>query len=157
MRHSLIVPAFAVVILLFHLSGLSAGQVVIGEPVARFAPTDASLHEWCGAGRFDACTLFVGFRLVVDCVPDGSAVRMSASPRLTPWILFRNLAKAAHEHEHIRDVQRSLEKYVEELEGAQFASVNDCRAAALTPMANFGDTVRSFARQSTERMHEPVR
>lgn len=157
MRHSLILPSFAVVILLFQLPALSAGQVLIGEPVARLAPTDASLHEWCGAGQFDACTLFVGFRLVVDCAPDGSAVRMSASPRVTPWILFRNLARAAHEQEHIRDVQRSLVKYVDELERAQFASVNDCRAAALTATTSFGDTLRSFARQSTERMHEPVR
>ena len=125
--------------------------------MARLAPTDASLHEWCGAGRFDACTLFLGFGLAVDCAPDGSAVRMSASARVTPWILFRNLARAAHEQEHIRDVQRSLVKYVDELERAQFASVNDCHAAALTATSSFGDTLRSFARQSTERMHEPVR
>jgi hypothetical protein len=122
MRQKLFVPALAIVVALFQALSVSAAQVEVAEPLIRFAPTESRLHEMCGAGRFDACTLFVAFALRVDCVNDSSAVRMRAAARVTPWILVFNMKKAPHEMEHIHDVAQDLARYVGDLERVEFVS-----------------------------------
>lgn len=154
MQSRFAVPAL---VLLFGAIPFSSAQVEVAEPLIRFASTEAHLHEMCGPGRFDACTLFVGFALTIECMDEGPAVRMRAAARVTPWILVLDMKKARHETEHIRDVAQELRRYGIDLERLTFPSNADCRAAALTAQSGFGKTIRGFARASSAHMNEPLR
>src|SRR5688572_21926688 len=96
-----VIPAIVIATILIPIA--SAAEVTV-TPVARFAPTRHALHDWCGAGRFDACTAFVGFRLEATC----DKTRLTANARVTALMLLRDVSKVAHEQEHIRHIEESL-------------------------------------------------
>ena len=142
------IPFILIAFFVIHPSAAAAEVAV--TPLARFAPTRQALHEWCGAGRFDACTAFIGFGLEATC--DKS--RLTANARVTALMLLRDVGKAAHEREHIRHVEESLAQWLAELESRRYESAEQCQAAAFQAQGSVSERMKGFARESAERMHE---
>jgi hypothetical protein len=78
---------------------------------------------------------------------------MRASAAFRPWIILQNIRQLSHEQEHIRDVERSTRRFVDDLEQIGFADGQACRQRALEETSAFGERMRSFAAASTARMH----
>ena len=131
----------------------SAAESVVTVPPPRFAPTQAALHEWCGPGKFEACTRFVGYRLEAAC--DGA--RLQAVARVTALIRIRDGKLIAHEQEHIREVRETMDRHLRNLESTPFADALQCQAAALRETSSFAESMRAFTQASTLRMHPTTR
>ena len=132
----------------------ATGFVIVSQPLIRYVPTQQHLREWCGApGEFEACTRFIGFRLEASCAPAGDHWVLEATAAFRPWIFVRGAAHLAHEHEHIRDVERFTAEHVAGLRALLFADPDHCRQRSIHEAARFGETMRVFARRSNEEHH----
>ena len=132
----------------------AAGFVIVAQPLIRYVPTQQHLREWCGApGEFEACTRFIGFRLESSCAPAGDQWTLEATAVFRPWIFVRGATHLAHEHEHIRDVERFTAEHVAGLRALAFAEADHCRQRSILEAARFGETMKVFARRSNEERH----
>jgi len=130
------------------------GFVIVAQPLIRYVPTQQHLREWCGApGEFEACTRFIGFRLEASCGPAGDQWILDATATFRPWIFVKGSAHLAHEHEHIRDVERFTAEHVAGLRALLFADADHCRQRSIHEAARFGETMKAFARRSNEERH----
>lgn len=153
--HRLFVTA---IILLHCLPAAGGGGVNVEQPMMTLAATKDHLRQWCGvAGSYDACTRFIAYRLEASCAAGDGGWRIQATAKFRPWIFLRNLESLAHEHEHVRDVRRSVEVYLTGLQSLPFATEGDCRARALTETAAFGTTMRGYALASNLERHPTLR
>jgi hypothetical protein len=153
-----VLPVFLVILLLPSIARsyepAAIGFVIVAQPLIRYVPTQQHLRDWCGApGEFEACTRFIGFRLEASCTPAGRQWIMEATATFRPWIFVRGSAHLAHEHEHIRDVERFTAEHVAGLRGLMFADADHCRQRSIHEAAQFGEAMRVFARRSNEERH----
>ena len=145
-------------ILLHCLPAAGGGAVNVEEPMTTLAATNEHLRRWCGvAGSYDACTHFIAYRLQASCAAGDGAWRIRATAKFRPWIFLRNLESLAHEHEHVRDVRRSVEVFLTGLESLQFPTEGDCKAKVLSETAGFGATMRGYALASNLERHPTLR
>ena len=131
--------------------------VIVQPPSATIVPTLQGLHEVCGPGAFDACTLFVAYRLDVHCVTGERGAAMNASVTFKPMVLLHDIRQMPHELMHVDDVRTFAAQYVGELESRTFESDRLCEEEALRLTAGFGDRIRGFARRSNLMRHPSLR
>ena len=136
---------FFILAILLHCDAASAATVVVERPLTRLAPTVLDLHKTCAdPGDFDACTVFIAYRLDARCSPRDTVWRIDARATFRPRIRLYNIRQLPHEWLHINDVRQSVERYAVELEESEFASQDDCDAAALAASSGFEDNLREF-------------
>jgi hypothetical protein len=137
-----------------HATETGQGTVVVEAAVVRLVPTLERLRQSCVvAGKYDACTNFIGFRIAATCTGDGDSWRMRVSATFRPWIVLQNIRQLSHEQEHIRDVERSVKAHVITLQRIEFSEMNVCRQRAFEETRAFGSRMKSFAAASTARRH----
>jgi len=128
--------------------------VIVQPPSATIVPTMQRLHEICGTAiDYDACTLFVAYRLDVTC----DAKRLNASVTFRPMILLHNVRQLPHEKLHVDDVRLFASQYACELEKQVFASNEECQEESIRLAAGFGAKMREFALRSNLARHPQLR
>ena len=116
------------------------------------------LHDICGSGAdFDACTLFVAYKLDIKCAAGREWTTMNASVIFRPLIFLYNIRQLPHEQLHIGDVRLYASQYVDEIETLRFASTNDCEEEARRLTGGFGAKMHEFARRSNLERHPSLR
>lgn len=142
-----------VVILLQSMRAFS--QVEVQPAVTKLVPTVEHLRQWCSANnaRFDACTVFVAYRLQASCASAGPSWSMHPSATFRPMIMLHNIQQLTHEKIHVGDVERFVTRYIAALGQAQFESAAGCEQAALDAKTSFPDRMREFAWQSNVERH----
>jgi len=124
--------------------------VIVQTPMIRTV-TLQKLPELCGAGTgYDACTIFVAYRLEAVC--DGR--RASARVTFRPLIYLHDIHRLAHENYHIEDIRRLAAAYVTDIEQKEFDTESQCRSETAIRMETFGATMQGFARESKFLQHE---
>jgi hypothetical protein len=78
---------------------------------------------------------------------------LDATATFRPWIFVRGSTHLAHEHEHLRDVERFTAEHVAGLRALLFDDADHCRQRSVQEAARFGETMRVFARRSNEERH----
>ena len=131
--------------------------VVVQPPATSIVSSLQNLHEICGPGAFDACTLFVAYKLDVQCVTRNGARAMNASVTFRPMIFAYNIRQLPHEMLHVDDVRNFAAEYVHAIEAAPFESDQACRERASTLTDGFGDRIREFALRSNLERHPMLR
>lgn len=135
----------------------AGAEVRVGTAHRMLVPTMQHLRDTCGAsGDYDACTRFVAWQLNATCASDSDGWRMRASATFTPWIVLYNIEQLSHELDHVGDVRRSAEQYVDELEHERFASPEECRQRTIQEAGSFEETIRRFASESNAVRHPLV-
>lgn len=138
----------ALIVLLCATAGV-AGPVLVQPPMVTLTPL-YRVHQACGAeGEFDACTLFVAYRLEARCF----AQTITATVTFRPWILLHNMHQLSHEQLHIEDIRTFASAYVTDIEQISFETPSQCEDAATAASAGFGEKMREFARRSNAERH----
>jgi hypothetical protein len=141
-------------IILLQCAAASAGTVIVEPPVTRLVSTLEQLRDRCDSERrFDACATFIAYRLRAQCSARDGLWILETSAAFRPWITLYNIRQLPHEQEHIRDVEKSVEGYLAELESLAFSDRESCAARSAIAGATFGEKMAAFARASNQRMH----
>lgn len=152
MRHSILVLAIVL------QSGFAfAAEVIVGVPPTTLVPTAHHLRDHCVIdASYDACTRFVDYRLEATCAPDADGWSMHASATFTPAIFLYDMHQLAHEHDHIRDVETSLQEYLAAIEALRFTSEADCVQRTALEQQGFEKVLRAAAKKSNAMRHPLV-
>ena len=149
MRHSVLVLA-----IVLQSACAVAAEVVVGVPATTLVPTARHLRDRCVIeGSYDACTRFVEYRLEASCALDAEGWRVHASAMFTPAIFLYDMHQLAHEHDHIRDVETSLQQYFVAIEALRFASEADCVQRTVMERHAFEKVLRAAAKKSNAMRH----
>lgn len=133
-------------------------NVVVLAPLTKATASIRDLREACqGPGRYDACTRIVAVRLEAHCSVDGGAWTLDASATFRPFIFLHNIQRLTHEKEHIEDIRRSAERFVNGLESIRFESQGQCEARSLVEGAAFASQMGGFALESNLTRHPQLR
>ncbi len=128
--------------------------VIVQPPSTTIVANLPGLHDVCGsAANYDACTLFVAYRLNVTC----REAQMNASVTFKPMVFLYNLGQLPHEQLHIDDLKRFASQYVGGLEARTFASNTECEEESIRLAAGFGSKMREFALRSNLERHPILR
>jgi hypothetical protein len=131
----------------------AATGVLVQPPSVSLVPLHR-VHEACGSeGDFDACTLFVAYRLEATC--HGQSI--TATVTFRPLILLHNIHQLSHEKLHIEDIRGFATAYVSDIEQNAFETPSQCQAEALAAERRFAETMRGFARHSNAVRHPTLR
>jgi hypothetical protein len=98
----------------------------------------------------------VEYRLEATCALDADGWRVHSSATITPAIFLYDMHQLAHEHDHIRDVETSLQQYLVAIEALRFASEADCVQRTLEEQHAFENVVRAAAKKSNAMRHPLV-
>lgn len=131
--------------------------VIVQPPATSIVPSLQGLHEICGPGSFDACTLFVAYKLDVQCVTRNGAPAMNASVTFRPMVFVYNIRQLPHEMMHVEDVRHFSSQYVDTIASVPFRSDAECREESSRLIAAFGDRIREFALRSNLERHPILR
>ena len=131
--------------------------VIVQPPATSIVPSLQSLHDICGDGNFDACTLFVAYRLDVQCVTRNGTPAMNASVTFRPLVFVYNIRQLPHEMLHVEDVRHFSSQYVDAIATVPLQSDQECRAQSMQLAAAFGDRIREFALRSNLERHPTLR
>ena len=112
------------------------------------------VHNACGSDReFDACTLFVAYKLEANCFYR----KIDVSVTFRPMIFLNNIQQLSHEWLHIEDIRSYAGAYVTDVEQKTFETESQCRTEAQLASDNFGATMRAFAERSNRERHPTLR
>jgi len=131
--------------------------VIVQPPATSIVPTLQGLHEICGQGAFDACTLFVAYKLDVQCVTRNGAPAMNASVTFRPMVFVYNIRQLPHEMLHVEDVCQFSSQYVDSIASVPFKSDQECHDESIRLAAGFVDRIREFALRSNLERHPILR
>lgn len=147
-------PSVLVLAIVLRSTCAVAAEMVVGVPATTLVPAVGLLRDRCVIeGSYDACTRFVEYRLEASCVLDAEGWRVHASATFTPAIFLYDMHQLAHEHDHIRDVETSLQQYFGAIEALRFASEADCVQRTLVEQHAFERVLRAAARKSNAMRH----
>ena len=128
---------------------LLAAMVIVQTPLVKLVPLQ-TVHRACGADReFDACTVFVSYRLNAQC----GAGKAEAAITFQPLILLHDLHALSHEHHHIEDLREFAAAYVTDIEQKRFETESQCRSQLDLAARGFAATMREFAARSMRHIH----
>ncbi len=124
-------------------------MVIVHTPVVKFVPL-GMVHAVCGSDHeFEACTVFVSYRLDAHCGPE----KAEASIAFQPMIFVHDLQALNHEHVHIEDIREYATAYVTDIEQKRFESESQCRSELDLVTRTLGATMREFAARSMRHIH----
>lgn len=140
---------------------IAALPLVAAEPQPAVMQTQISVliqphqvRERCGAAdRVQACTHFIGQRLVCNCRPSAAGWQLDAQVRFISIVYTTGGPPMMHENGHIRDVLNSAESYIRELSSRTFDSWIACETAASVEAARFNNVMDGFKISSNRRRH----
>ena len=151
----------SIAVILLHCPAALAegdGNVRVLEPITKIVTSAGELREVCGAaGKYDACTRMIAYRLEATCSPDGDAWRMDATASFRPWIFLERLQSLSHEHDHVRDIRRAAERHLLGLEALRFPTFEACTARSLAENRAFPGAMMQFALDSNLARHPQLR
>lgn len=125
---------------------LLAAMVIVQPPVVKLVSLQR-VRDTCG--QFEACTVFVSYRLSAHC----STEKVEAAVTFQPMIFLHDLHALTHEQLHIKDIREFATAYVTDIEQKQFETDAQCRAEADLATAAFAGTMREFAQRSMRHLH----
>lgn len=132
-------------------------HVLVREPMVILVPR-FKLPQLCATKvEVEACTAFVGQRLLCECGRKDGAWAISSTAQFIPVMYVLGADHVSHERGHIRDVERSLAAYIGAQELLRFESLDACRRTAAEQMAHFPATMDRFKRESNEARHPSYR
>ena len=131
--------------------------VVVQRPATSVVSSLQNLHEICGPGAFDACTLFVAYKLDVQCVTREGVPAMNASVTFRPMVFLQNIRQLPHEMLHVEDVRQFSSQYVDAIASVPLKSDQECHEESIRLAAGFGDRIREFALRSNLERHPMLR
>ena len=130
--------------------------IIVQSPAVTLVANPQRVHQVCGPGAFDACTLFVAYRLDMQCSSAGGPAAMHGSVTFRPLIFAYDIRQIPHELMHVDDVRLFALDYVKESESLAFASPAECDEAARRLTAGFGEKMREFALRSNMLRHPSI-
>jgi len=124
-------------------------MVIVHTPIVKFVPLRI-VRAACGSDHeFEACTLFVSYRLDARC----GAEKAEASIAFQPMIFIHDLHALHHENVHIEDIREYAAAYVSDIEQKRFESESQCRSELDLARTSLASTMRGFAERSMRHIH----
>ena len=128
---------------------LFAAMVIVQTPVVKLVSLDR-MHSVCGESHdFEACTVFVSYRLDAQC----QSQKIEASVTFRPMILLHDGKAISHEYLHIDDFREYAAAYVTDIEQKRFETDALCRSDAQAAIDAFPEMMREFSKRSMGHIH----
>ena len=127
-------------------------KILNRKPIVSLVPR-SRLPEACGTRHVEACTAFVGQRLICHCEERDGGWTIAAHAQFIPLMYVMNGRHLAHERDHIEDIETSLAEYLDVLEQRRFATLPECERTASAEMSQFPRTMDGFKLRSNAKRH----